>query len=193
MSQSPNEALPLSTVGWAVLMSHPHKESYAASHLRRQDFVVYLPQIIKRISHARKIQELHRPLFPGYLFAQVDWQTARWRAMESTFGIRNVIRAGARPLLLPDSFIEELRARETNGVVMRPPTPFARGATVRVVSGAFSGTVSKILEVDDRDRVMILLKILARDVAAPFDASSVVKVDESDLRSLSPKAPPPRA
>jgi transcriptional antiterminator RfaH len=49
----------------------PHREHVAIENLTRQKFVVYCPMELKRIRHARRTQDVVRPLFPGYIFAEV--------------------------------------------------------------------------------------------------------------------------
>lgn len=172
-SQQPTGATP----GWAVLMTQTHRDAYAAENLVRQGFAVYQPQVLKRIAHARRVRELPRPLFAGYLFVEVDPRTARWRALNGTFGVRGVLRAGGQPALLSSQFIDALRAREIGGLITRPVSPLVVGDTIRVVRGPFEGTIARILDVDDRDRVVILLDLLQRTVTAPFAQSMVTKHD----------------
>ena len=155
-------------------MTHPHKERFARENLLRQGFVVYQPLILKRVSHARRVQHLPRALFPGYLFVAAEPETSRWRALGGTLGVRSFIRIGNKPALMSGRFIAELRAREIDGVISRPPVPFQPGDTIRVVRGPFEGTVAKILNAGERDRVAVLLELLHRDVVANLDIGVVV-------------------
>jgi transcriptional antiterminator RfaH len=167
-----------------VLTTHARREVYAAHHLQRQGFAVYAPKILKRVSHARKIQDMPRPMFPGYLFVEIN-HAAAWRPLASTFGVRGVVRFGDRPAILPATFIEELRAREIDGLVARPPSPFSAGDRVRVVRGMFEGTIAEILRVDEHDRVVLLLELLQQQVAAKFDVAAVVKHDAARVTGAS--------
>ena len=80
--------------GWAVVNTQPHRETIALENLERQDFRAYCPVIRKRVRHARRSLDLLRPLFPGYLFAQVTLD--RWRPILSTYGVRSLVRCGVR-------------------------------------------------------------------------------------------------
>ena len=57
---------------WYTISTITHKELKATLNLKRQNFDVYYPKYKKMIKHARKIQTVIRPLFPGYLFVLFD-------------------------------------------------------------------------------------------------------------------------
>jgi transcriptional antiterminator RfaH len=67
----------LSAPKWVAVNTHPHRERFALDNLRRQDFGAYCPMIRKRIRHARRTQDVLRPLFPSYLFVEVDPERQR--------------------------------------------------------------------------------------------------------------------
>ncbi len=160
---------------WAVVNSHPHREHFAIENLHRQAFRAYCPMVRRRRTRGRRVMDLLRPLFPGYVFVQVDPAVDRWRPMLSTFGVRTVVRCGDRLSLLDDEFIQGLKDREVDGVIARPASPYQVGQQVRMAGGAFDGLIATIIEMDDNDRLTVLMDLLSRPVK--------VKVDE---RQLSP-------
>src|ERR1700689_823593 len=146
--------------GWFVVSTHPHREVFAAQNLSAQQFNVYCPKIIKHIRHARRAFDAPRPLFPGYLFVELESKLSHWRPILGTFGVRSVIRHGETPALLPARFIETLRTRELDGIGQRPEDPFETGQRVAVSGGPFDGLIGQIMELRDRDRVLVLLDLL---------------------------------
>src|SRR5262252_4918007 len=101
---------------WFVVSTQPHREDVACENLERQNFNVYCPRIVKHIRHARRSYDARRPLFPGYLFVERE-RLHRWRPILGTFGVRSVICQGDTPALLPSGFVENLKAREVDGVI----------------------------------------------------------------------------
>src|SRR5437660_12488192 len=79
---------------WVVINTHPHREHVALENLHRQDFDAYCPLIRKRRSHARRVETVLRPLFPNYLFVRASTDRKLWRPIDSTYGVRAVVRAG---------------------------------------------------------------------------------------------------
>ena len=124
---------------WYVAQTHPHAETKASLHLRRQGFDVYLPRYLKQRRHARRVEKIAAPLFPSYLFVTIDLATQRWLSIDSTFGVTRLVRVGDRPASLPRSIIDALKDREdSNGIVQLDRRPrFLPGDKIRVVGGAF--------------------------------------------------------
>ncbi|MGE3919103.1 MAG: transcription termination/antitermination protein NusG [Hyphomicrobiaceae bacterium] len=161
---------------WVVVNTHPHKERFAIENLHRQRFESYCPMLRARVRHARRTQDVLRPMFPGYLFTAVTSDIGRWRSMLSTFGVRSVVRNGDRLSYLPNGFVEALQAREVGGAIVRPASPFSVGQTVKVVQGAFDGIVATIVDMDERDRVVLLMELLQRPVKVTLDSTYVAEI-----------------
>jgi transcriptional antiterminator RfaH len=158
---------------WAVVNTQPNREPVAVANLVRQGFDVYCPLIRRHVRHARRTQDVLRPLFPGYVFVALDPNRQRWRPILSTFGVRMLIRSGERPNLLSDEFIQGVRAREIDGAVVRPEIPYQLGQDVRLTGGAFDGLVATIIAMDERDRLTVLMDLLNRPVKVRVDAALV--------------------
>jgi len=153
---------------WYVAETHPQSESRALDHLRRQGYAAYLPRYLKRRRHARRVDTVRAPLFPGYLFVCMDVARTQWRAIRSTLGIRHLICVGDKPMPVPQGVVEEIRANEdaTGLVPVTPPPPFRAGEEVRVTSGPMRDQVGWFQRVADRERVVILMSLLGRQM--PF-------------------------
>ena len=162
--------------GWAVVNTQPHREHIALENLTRQDFRTYCPQIRRRRGHGRRLDEVLRPLFPSYLFVQINSDARLWRPLLSTYGVRTVVRCGDRLSLIEDAFVQSLRAREIDGVIARPASPFYVGQQVRVSGGAFDGLVATIIEMHERDRLTVLMQLLSRTVKVTIDEQQLSPV-----------------
>jgi transcriptional antiterminator RfaH len=149
---------------WIVVNTQANREFVAASHLENQGYEVYAPVIRKQTRHARRSREILAPLFPGYLF--VRWQTCdmRWRPILSTVGVRAIVRKGDGPNPLDDAIVDALKAREKNGIITRSASPREIGQTVRLARGPFDGIAAEIIELCDRDRLVVLMTLLNRPV-----------------------------
>lgn len=166
---------------WIVVNTHPHKEALAIENLQRQEFPAYCPLVRKRIRHARREQEVLRPLFPSYVFVQTDTAMHRWRSLSSTFGVRSLMRCGERLSFLHDEFIRSLKAREIEGAITRPESPYIVGQKVRVSGGAFDGLVATIIEMNEKDRLVVLMNFLNGRVKVKLEISNVTALDRTDV------------
>jgi transcriptional antiterminator RfaH len=161
---------------WIVVNTHPHREKVALEHLGRQRFEAYCPMLLKRRSHARRVTTVLRPLFPSYLFVRMSSELRGWRPILSTYGVRTVARAGDKLSFLDDGFIKTLKAREVDGAIARPATPFEIGQKVCISSGPFDGIVATIVEMDEKDRLVVLLDLLSRSIKVKLGNACVAPV-----------------
>jgi transcriptional antiterminator RfaH len=157
---------------WCVVQTHPHAETKVAAHLQRQGHPVYLPRYLKRRSHARRIQTVPAPLFPGYLFVML---AHRWRSIQSTIGVSRLLCNGEEPAVLPAAVINELQNRHDDaGFVRLDLRPrFKLGDKIRIVDGAFTACLGMYEGMADRERVAILLDLLGRKVRVVIDGDAI--------------------
>ena len=159
---------------WFVVHTKARGEQTALWNLARQGFKGYLPQYLRRRRHARRTDWIKAPLFPRYVFVEMDLEFDRWRAVASTIGVTHIICHGDAPAPLPSAVIKEICSREDDkGVVaMDPAIPFDHGDVVKITSGPFVDQAAWFECVDDETRVVLLLDMLGRkiEVRVPMEA-----------------------
>lgn len=113
---------------WFCARTMLAKETFALSALQSADLVVYLPLYVshweKTRAASRGIEPKVRPFLPGYLFFRSDLEdeNAKWRAVFSSPGIHTVLcTPQGKPEAIPDWVIEDMQAREVNGIIQLPP------------------------------------------------------------------------
>jgi len=165
-----------SVSGWYAVQTHINAENKAALHLERQGYQVYLPRLLKRRRHARRVDTVAAPLFPRYLFVGVDLLAQRWRSIQSTIGVTRLVCSGDKPALVPSVVIEALHQREDERgfVRLHQPPRFAQGDSVRIVDGVFTDCLGLYEGMADRERIAVLLDLLGRKARVVLDAESVV-------------------
>lgn len=165
-------------VVWVAVSTHHFKETQAVHNLERQGFQVYCPMIRKRIRHARRLRDVLRPLFPGYVFVSLDAERDQWRPILSTIGVRTLIRFGNRLGILPRTFVDSLRKLEHDGAIPLPSAKdsYAPGESVRLREGPFDGLVATVLRCDENGRLTLLMDMLSRSVSVRAGLEQVVPV-----------------
>lgn len=144
---------------WYVTETKPNSEASVVRHLARQGFETFLPVEKRvRIVNFHKV-EVSIPLFPRYLFVELDLKIERWRAVCSTYGVHRLLGSGPEtPISLPEGTVERWRAYE-------PPVAPALmvGDLVRITGGALADQVGKIKELPSVDgRRKLLFGLLFR-------------------------------
>ena len=151
---------------WYVVQTHAMAEEKAAFNLKRQRYRAYLPQYLKKRSHARRIDWVARPLFPCYLFVEMDVEATQWQAIRSTIGVSHFLCLGELPAPVPEGIVEAIIAREDDRghVGLFLGGLFKKGQEVEITNG-FMADISAIFDCgDDKDRVFVLMDLLGRQV-----------------------------
>lgn len=142
-----------------VAFTKPNAERIAARHLLRFGIETYLP--CYRNEHRNRVL-----LFSRYVFIKLtrDWHWAyRARGIAHLF-----LRDDETPVILPDAFIEGLRARERNGVVDLREGRFKAGQRLRVIRGQFNKMIAVYERQNQRGNDEALVEILGRQVKVEF-------------------------
>lgn len=160
---------------WYVAYTHQGAEIMAEGELQRQGFTTYLPRCLRTVRHARRVRDLIVPLFPRYLFVEIDMQVQRWRSINGTRGVSYLVSMGDRPAAVPDGIVDEIRSRETDGNLIELPqtVPYETGETVEITSGALADQVGKFIRVDAKQRVVLLLELLGRGLEVSVSSETV--------------------
>ncbi len=145
---------------WYAVQCQPHREQIAASHLTDQAFKVFLPCRERARRHARRIETVRRPFFPGYLFVSLDLAVARWRSINGTCGVVRLVAHGDHPSAAPSGVIEALmEACNEDGVLSWRPD-LKPGQKVRILIGPFVDLIGELDRMTDAGRVAVLLDLL---------------------------------
>lgn len=157
---------------WFAVQCQPHRETAAALHLQRQHFPVFFPRRAKTRRHARRIERVLVPFFPGYLFLWLDLGRDPWRSVNGTFGVARLVMAGDRPAPAPRGLVETLIEATSDSDVVLWRADLAVGQSVRLEDGPFAGLVGTLERLSDSDRVHVLLEIMGgkRTVLAARDS-----------------------
>jgi len=160
---------------WYVVQTRVNSEAKAARNLLQQGFEIYLPRYLKSRRHAGKTDKIAAPLFPRYLFVQIDLATQRWRSIQSTIGVSHLVQNGMKPAPVAQEVLASIKSREDRKgfVKMEPHAQFAVGARVRVLAGAFVDSFGLFDGFGDHDRVAILLDLLGRKVRVSIEPDMV--------------------
>lgn len=174
MSTCKQELEAASSARWYAVKCQPNREAVASAHLHNQDFEIFLPRGQRVRRHARKVDIVLAPFFPGYLFIRLDLTRDRWRCVNSTHGVSNLVMQGSAPAAVPAGIIEQLQARCDGRGVLDMDTQLKPGQSVRILTGALADFVGELECQDANDRVRVLLTILGKPTSVALPRISVV-------------------
>ena len=144
---------------WYAFSTKRSEEFRAARHLSEQSVTTFLPYQTTTVNHARKLTYRKKPLFPGYIFANVDLNEISITTLCSTRGVSGILCGDqSRPSPLRTDVIEALLLNCDNAGEQLPPSALAPGDTVRLTRGPLMDVVAKVEKVAAKDRIWLLLQ-----------------------------------
>lgn len=162
---------------WYVAESVPGKEQLAIDNLKQQAFHSLCPRFRTLRRHARRIDTVLAPLFPGYVFVRFDKVADAWRSINGTRGVKQLICSDrGTPQAMPERTMTELLSRCDDGIVVPLRDDVRAGQTVRVVAGPFADRFARIETMDARGRVRVLLDMLGGTVPLRLGLDSLAPV-----------------
>ena len=113
-------------------------------------------------------------MFPGYLFAKFVYSTQH-RAVESSQGVRGIVRFGDRLATLPETTIITFQSKAgAEGIVTVDSSPKI-GQPVHIVDGPFQGLEVVVTQVlPAKERIRVLLDFLGRSLEMEVPAEKVL-------------------
>jgi transcription elongation factor/antiterminator RfaH len=175
---------PTQNSAWYVIHCQPHKEHYAAIALQEQlGLTIYLPEVIR--SYQGQMQ--CAPLFPRYLFAQVDLHTVPPSRINAAPGVTRLVAFDTTPRTVPAAVVqaihEQVQQLNKQGGLAEPG--FQPGDTVQIKAGPLHGLEAVFLgPTTPRERVWILLEFMGR--------LNEVEINRESLQSIGSEQPAPK-
>lgn len=154
---------------WYCFQVRKGEEARAFEALWQQGFEPYIPVTPTERRHARKVELVLAPLFPGYGFVRFDIRAQPWRKIWSTRGvIRLFSTAPERPVPIPDWIVQRVRQDERSArsggfdirEVFEAVDP---GTALRIREGKWRNAEGICL-VDEGTRVEMLLGMIRMTV-----------------------------
>jgi transcription antitermination factor NusG len=186
---------------WHVCHVAPQSERAVAKDIdAAKGYRALLP--MERFWRTRRGRRIvaERPLFTGYVFAQVDHATQPWQALLDLDGVLGVLgRPGDnRPGIVPAAWIDMIVKMQDCGVFDRTrpePDKFKIGDLVRVSEGPMAGLAGKVegfaakfRSATAKKRVKLMMDFLGR---IEVDVTAIEPIPASGPSAV-PPSPEPR-
>jgi transcription elongation factor/antiterminator RfaH len=159
---------------WYVVQTLPSREAKACMQLESQGFRTFLPRYMKTVRHARRVATVSAPFFPRYLFVALDLCRDRWRSINGTYGVADLLKANDRPLAVPTGVVESLAAQCGVDGNLRLAETLAVGQRIQIRDGPFANFVGQLARVDGGRRAQVLLRLLGSDVRVSIDRQALM-------------------
>ena len=159
---------------WYLVHCKPNGEQMALRNLANQDFTVFLP--LQKLTRRKGtgFQTRLRPLFSGYMFVAQHPNSGQWRKINNTRGVARLVCLAAEPTPVPTTIMDQLFARCDTTGVFQQSARLVVGDNAKITQGPFAGAVAKIVEIDPKLRVHLLLDFMGQTSTFQIDAANIM-------------------
>lgn len=153
---------------WHLIYSKAQQELVAKTNLEQQSYPVYLPMcsVQKRVRGVCRM--VVEPMFPRYLFIELDALKDDWGPIRSTRGVSHLVRFGGFVAKVKPQLIEFLRDTEQKlfdaQLAKKNKDLFHKGQRLLVSEGPFVGYEALYQEKRGANRCKILLDLVGKDM-----------------------------
>ncbi|MBD3655351.1 transcription/translation regulatory transformer protein RfaH [Marinobacter sp.] len=144
---------------WYALQHKPAQGDRAVEHLQNQDIACFYPKItVEKIKAGKRSKKLE-PLFPGYLFVNLEQTDPMWAKLRSTRGVLRVVSFANKPAPISDDVILHIKdslltVAEHGGI--KP------GQAVELDDGPFKGINAIFQAYDGEERAIVLISFMQK-------------------------------
>jgi len=172
---------------WFALRVKPRFEKTVANIARNKGYEEFLPLCRSRRRWSDRFQSLELPLFPGYLFCQLN---PEFRLPLLTIpGALHFIGIGRTPTPIDDDEIAALQTAMRSGLWAEPWPFLDVGQRVRLEEGPLASLEGLLIEVRKKQRLIVSVTLLKRSVAVEIERDWVRPLDCNRTKILSSLKP----
>jgi len=154
---------------WYLIKTKPQQEAIATQNLTNQNFNVFFPKAV--------INNKTTPLFPSYLFIELDDKIQNWTPIRSTKGVSNFVRFGLSFAKVPNQIINLIKTQQQQTIEkMINICSHHKGDYLEIQTGVFKGQQAIFQNYNSSDRVTVLLKLIGQQQAITLDQREVIAV-----------------
>ena len=157
---------------WYALQHKPAQGDRALAHLQNQDIACFYPKItVEKITAGKRTKKLE-PLFPGYLFVNLEQTDPIWSKLRSTRGVIRVVSFANKPAPISDGVIQHIKdsldsVAEQGGI--KP------GQAVQLNEGPFEGISAIFQAYDGEERAIVLISFMQKQQRVKVPVSAIKK------------------
>jgi transcription antitermination factor NusG len=159
------------TAGWFAVYTLSCREKQVARHLEMHSIEHFLPVTKSRRRWKNGCTVLvEEPLFPGYLFVQID-RSDRTHVL-GVPGVHSIVGTGKDPIALPHFEIETLR-RSVDHLRIEPHPYLNVGEKATILRGPLAGMTGIVVRKKNGLRFILSLDLIMKSVAVEVDAADL--------------------
>lgn len=155
---------------WYALQHKPAQGDRALANLQNQDIACFYPKIqVEKIKAGKRTKKLE-PLFPGYLFVNLEQTDPSWAKLRSTRGVLRIVSFANKPAAIADDVIQHIKDSLDSVTQKGGLKP---GAAVQLGEGPFEGINAVFQAYDGEERAIVLISFMQKQQRVKVPVSSL--------------------
>jgi transcriptional antiterminator RfaH len=168
---------------WYVVRTKAGREVTASVSVAEKGYQTFLPVQFVQRTHARKVEQLSRPLFPRYLFVRFDPSDDTHGDINTCRGVVSrglIVNIKDKPISVPDAVIGAIRDRERvmRAVAGEIKTGYQPGETFTVAVGRFASMPATYMG-EEKGKVMAIVEFMGKGHIQAFDFGDVPRAQNT--------------
>ena len=156
---------------WYALQVASRCEKAVASGLALRGYCEFVPLFRSRRRWSDRFQDVDLPLFPGYVFCQLD-VNHRLPALLIP-GVVRIVGLGKTPIPVDENEIGAVQAVVRSGLLLQPWPFLKAGQSVTIAEGPLRSVTGILTQIDGSDRLVVSITLLQRSLAVAIPRRSV--------------------
>ena len=157
---------------WYALQHKPAQGDRALQHLQNQDIACFYPKIsVEKIKGGKRSKKLE-PLFPGYLFVNLEQTDPMWSKLRSTRGVLRIVGFASKPAPISDAVIQHIKESLDSVAEQGGIKP---GQAVQLSEGPFEGINAIFQAYDGEERAIVLVNFMQKQQSIRVPVSAIKK------------------
>jgi transcription antitermination factor NusG len=162
---------------WYALQVASRCEKAVSTGLAMRGYSQFLPLFRSRRKWSDRFQDVDLPLFPGYVFCQLD--VSHRLPVLVTPGVVRIVGIGKMPVPVDDGEMGAVQAIVKSGQLAQP-WPFLKvGQTVTIEEGPLRSVTGILTNVDGSDTLVVSISLLQRSLAVTLPRQSIRPAGDS--------------
>lgn len=164
----------VSIESWFAIRVKSRHEKVVEASLRGKGYETFLPLYHDHRMWGNRRAQVELPLFSGYVFVHLEFQ--RRLPILQTSGVVQFVCNGHLPAPVDPSELAAIRAISASGLPVAPWPFLEAGQRVQVTEGSLRGVEGVLLQIKNRDRIIVSLSLLQRSVAVELDRAAIIPI-----------------
>ncbi|WP_430414986.1 transcription/translation regulatory transformer protein RfaH [Marinobacter adhaerens] len=157
---------------WYALQHKPAQGDRALLHLQNQDIACFYPKIsVEKIKGGKRSKKLE-PLFPGYMFVNLEQSDPLWSKLRSTRGVLRIVGFANKPAPISDAVIQHIKESLDSVAEQGGIKP---GQAVQLSEGPFEGINAIFQAYDGEERAVVLVNFMQKQQSIRVPVSAIKK------------------